>query len=299
MLVCGCRLQPGEGAVVTTREVYPRAPLRLVSLELRFPTTTRMLTRPLWDGLESALSGEFPDVVSFPSDPDAHIPSGPDEPVLRRMSEQLKRAVTLYAGALTIELADYRGYEELEALVEKTLSAFKGTFDVPMRYTRVGLRYINEVRAELMSIPEDEWQISKSWMPYINNELLGDIGAPPAGLCAFASRKSAFFHSTTGREHITLDYGIHHEGFVDPSDVLILDGDSGPCFVLDLDAFQGGTSNKPAASGDGQLVKAIGRLHDIVESTFQWSVTDQAREVFRAPAHRSPDQGSLAHVSDS
>jgi uncharacterized protein (TIGR04255 family) len=279
---------------VTTQEVYPCAPLRLVSLELKFPTTALTLTRSLWDRLESELSLDLPEVAIFVPNPDSHIPRGPDELILRRISEKQKRAVTLYAGSLTIELADYRNYEQLRRLVERTLSSLEDLPGAPMRYTRVGLRYINEIRAAVVGIPEDQYHLSKSWTPYIQNDLLGDIGNPPEGLCAFANRKSAYFHTLQGPEFITLDYGIHPEGFVDPSDVLKLDGDSGPCFVLDLDAFQQGTSEKPVAEDAEQLAEIVGRLHDVIESTFKWSVTNQAREVFRGPSGSASKHESLA-----
>lgn len=289
----------GKGALVSKREIYPSAPLRLVSLELKFPATTRTLTRRLWDELEAALAQDLSEITTFPPDPDSHIPSGPYDPVLRRMSEGLKRAVTLYAGALTVELADYTYFEDLATLTRKVLEAFDQAFDSPLPCTRIGLRYINEIRAEALQIPADSWQALQSWRPFINQELVRGVEKPPEGLCAFSGPRSIFFHSTTGPEYVSINYGIHPEGVVDPDDVLTLDGVSGPCFVLDFDAFQAGATTEPIASKSSDLIDAIHRLNKTVESVFQWSITDRSREVFRAEAHSSSGMGPLPHASSA
>ncbi|MFI6537370.1 TIGR04255 family protein [Nonomuraea sp. NPDC050547] len=267
---------------MTTREVYPSAPLRLVALELTFPLTTRLLSRTLWDQLEAAVADDLPDVSVFTNEPEIAIPSGHHDPILRRISEDRKRAVTLYAGAVTIELADYKSYGDLEELTERTLRALRESLPSSLSYTRVGLRYINEIRASAVGISDDQWHLPKAWMPYLNEQLLSQVDTPPEGLCVFGNRKSAFFHSKTGSEYISMQYGITSEGVVDPSDVLVLDGTSGPCFVLDFDASQFGSAKEPVATEGETVMETIARLHNLVESTFEWSVTDQSREVFRA-----------------
>lgn len=276
------RLVEEELEIVTTREVYPSAPLRLVALELRFPLTTRLLSRALWDQLEAAVAGDLPDVSVFTAEPETSIPSGQHDQILRRISEDRKRAVTLYAGAVTIELADYKSYGDLEELTERILHALRESLIVPLSYTRVGLRYINEIRASTAGISDDQWHLPKAWAPFINEQLLSEVETPPEGLCVFGNRKSTFFHSKSGPEYISMQYGITSEGIVDPSDVLVLDGTSGPCFVLDFDASQFGSTKEPVATEREEVIETIARLHSLVESVFEWSVTDQSREVFRA-----------------
>jgi uncharacterized protein (TIGR04255 family) len=274
------------------REVYPNAPLRLVSLEIKFPITGRILTRSLWDSVEKALGDELPDVDVALEEPESTIPHAHRKPVLRRTSRDRKRAVTLYAGALTIELADYQRYGDLKALTKVTLAALH---EVPSlsQATRVGLRYINEARYDLLESPEGKWQRAASWDPYINSALLSSVQEAPGGLCAFAHQGTFFFHSPKGEEQASLDYGIHPHGIIDPEDVLILNGDdSGPCFILDIDAFRRTSPKEPIPDVKG-LVRAFDRLHEVVELIFQWSITDRMREVFRAPAPDQSDESLL------
>lgn len=274
------------------REIYQNAPLRLVSLEIRFPMTGRILTRSLWDALEEALAGQLPDVHVVKQDPDSAIPDNPGEMVLRRITGDHKRAVTLYAGALTIEVADYQRYEDLKKLTQATLAAVGQSASFP-QCTRMGLRYINELKSTAVHRPGDKWHQRESWAPYINGELLSGVDNPPKNLCAFAHRGAAFFHATDGDEQVSLNYGIHNEGLVEPNDVLILEGASGPCFVLDIDSYLYGSESN-SSSDTGVLIHNLDRLHDIVETIFQWSVTDRAREVFRAPVRHEPDEPLLS-----
>jgi uncharacterized protein (TIGR04255 family) len=273
------------------REVYPNAPLRLVSLEIKFPITGRVLTRSLWDSLEKALGEELPDVDVALEDPESTIPHLQRQPVLRRTSRDRKRAVTLYAGAVTIELADYQRYEDLKTLTKATMAALREAPSLSQA-TRVGLRYINEVRYDLVDDPDDKWQRSESWIPYINGDLLSSIQKAPDTLCAYAQLGTVLFHSPKGEEQASLDYGINPHGIIDPDGALILNGDSGPCFILDIDAFRYTSSKEPIPDAKG-LIRALDRLHEVVEQIFQWSITDRMREVFRAPAADQSDESLL------
>jgi uncharacterized protein (TIGR04255 family) len=278
-----------EGVHMQQREVYSNAPLRLVSLEIKFPITSRILTRSLWDSLEQMVGDKLPDVDIAQEEPDSALPHMQHEPVLRRISADQKRAVTLYVGALTIEIADYRCYEDLKALVESTIS---GLHDAPsiLQPTRVGLRYINEVRwSDLEHEDDDKWQLRDSWAPYINADLLVDVKNSPEDLCAYAHRGTYLFHARKNPEQAVLDYGIYPRGVVDPDDVLVLGDPSGPCFIVDIDAYQYNSPKAPTILGAEELLHTLDRLHEVVIRLFDWSITDRMREVFRAPAKQSDE----------
>ena len=78
--------------------------------------------------------------------------------------------------------------------------------------------------------------------------------------------------------------------------MFILAGSSGPCFVLDIDVYRYNTS-KEEFSNAAELVDILDKLHGVVGSVFQWSVTDRMREVFRAPIQTDSDH-SLPSVSN-
>lgn len=273
------------------QEIYPNAPLRLVSLEVKFPLTSRILTRTLWDALEDALADDLPDVEILVEDPESAIPSKNNLALLRRLSPDRKRVVTLYTGAMTIELANYRRYEDLKTLTEVTLAAFDRA-SVLLRCTRVGLRYINEVKSKLIHGPEGEWQLRRSWTSYINDDLLGGVESEPERLCAYSNRGIAYFHAKDGDEQVSLDYGIHPDGLIVPTGVLTLEGESGPCFVLDIDATRYITPEREPSINQ-EVLQILDGLHDVVEIVFQWAITDRMREVFRAAAQTDSDEPLL------
>jgi uncharacterized protein (TIGR04255 family) len=261
------------------REAYPNAPLRLVSLELRFPLTSRMLLRPVWDAFEKALSAELPVVKILASDPDSHVPRDAYDPVLRMVSETQQRAVTLYHGALTVELADYRSFGDLRDLTSATLQALDA---VPggLNCTRIGLRYINEIRSSLLHEDEDAWARREEWIPYINEDLLDRPRSLPAANLEYIGGRGRFVFRSTDADFIGIDYAALPGSVVEPTDVLLLDDESGPCFVLDIDAYRSGTKTSPVAATCEAALSVLSRLHGAVESAFDWSITDKLRGVF-------------------
>jgi len=268
------------------RATHPQSTLRLVALEIRFPLTSRILTRGLWDALEEALAKDLPNVEVLVEDADSTIPSDPDDAILRRVSRDSRRAVTLYAGAVTIELSDYAGYEKLRVLAEVILNAFWQSGNA-LQPTRMGLRYINEVKSSSVHGPEDKWQKPQAWEPYINGQLLTQIDDPPESLCAYATRGSIYMHALDGKEQLSVDYGILSNGLLDPDGVLTLD-ESGPCFVMDIDAYLHILEAEMPTDTQGLLYK-LKRLHNVIVAAYQWSITDRTREIFSASQTDEPN----------
>ena len=210
----------------------------------------------------------------------------------------LTAVIVATAGAITIELADYLQFDELRSVTQQVLHAFNVLPDFHLSYTRIGLRYINEIRAELVGIASDRWMEPKAWEPFVNSELLRTVTNPPSGLHAFIGPRTIFFHATESPSYISLEHGIHPQGIVNPDDVISLEGDSGPCFVLDFDAFRDG-ADLQLKSNHPDVIDITSELNSIVESAFQWSITEEAREVFRGPARSSSNEGPFPRTSNA
>lgn len=282
------------------REVFPNAPLRLVSLELRYPVTSRVATRKVWDAFEQALSRELPKVEVLVSDAASYVPAGMHDGVLRRTTEDCKRVVTVHAGAVTVELADYKHYGDLIQLAVPTFDAME-TLSDDLKCTHVGLRYINELSAEsLGGDVDDEWPDLAFWQPFVNDELLKTTTTDPEGLCSFGYRGMLYMHSVleNDKTHVALDYGPHPHGLRAPAGVLALGEDSGPCFMIDIDSYALGTSQAPIASDRAEALKVLSRLHDAAEATFHWSITERLKEeVLRAGAQG--EDGQVRHAANA
>lgn len=268
------------------REVFAHAPLRLVSLELRYPVTSRVLTRKVWDAFEQALGWELPNVDVLVSDAANYVPTGMYDEVLRRSTEDRKQVVTLHAGAITVELADYMQYEDLLRLARPTFDAMEALSE-DLICTHIGLRYINEVSAGAVLVDGAAWADPGAWAPFIQAELLKTVASEPPGLCAFAYRGTLMLHATdeSGSAYVALEYGAHPHGLVVADGALAIGDSDGPCFILDIDTYAPGSTKSPIASDRVQALDVLARLHDAAESTFHWSITERLKEeVFRAPA---------------
>lgn len=281
------------------REVFDNAPLRLVALEIKFPVTSQVLTRQVWDAFESALGEELPEVTVLVDDPDTHVPTAAHDPVLRRTSEPRKRAVTLHPGAVTVELADYRQYSDLHALATLTLQGVAAATET-FKCTEIGLRYINEVPAADALAEKQEWARPAAWEPFVNAELLKSVTDMPDGLCAFGYRGVLMFHTD---DHagilVRLEYGPAPMGLVEPKGALALDEGPGPCFGLDIDGHVFGTSAEPVATNPEEVLGLLTELHAAVDKTFQWAITERLKdEVLRGGrAHnRAQDVGEVQHA---
>ncbi|WP_428983068.1 TIGR04255 family protein [Phytohabitans maris] len=277
---------------MTEWENFPNPPVRLVSFELRFPVRRRIATRPVWDAFEEGLTSDLPNVESFVREgDDAQLPVHENDLVLRRSNVDRDWAVTLRYNGVTVETTAYVSYGGLRKCIDSVLLALES---VPWASpTRLGLRYINEIRVPGASRILD-------WRPYVNPCLLSPLNDHPVGYSASYLQAGLGFHSLSGPEHTYAHYGPLPDSPLEPDDVLQLKEIDGPCFILDIDSFVSGTAKSPVAATRKEVLDVVDRLHDAVEAVFNWSITERLREeVLRVPpseteegAERAGDRGA-------
>jgi uncharacterized protein (TIGR04255 family) len=270
-------------------ENFPNPPIRLVSFELRFPVRRRVATRPVWDAFEEAFAADLPSVeLLVREDDDLQLPTKSSDPVLRRTTAKRDRAVTLRYGAVTVEMTSYTSYEKLRACISAAVEALEA-IPSALTVTRLGLRYINEVR-----VPKIEGRIT-DWTPYVSSSLLAAAHEHPSGLHTTWLQGGLGFHAVEGDEHAFLAYGPLPNSSVEPDGVLRLEDKRGPCFLLDIDSFLTGTTQSPVATTRQEVLGVVDRLHQLVRAVFSWSTTEKLREeVFRAPL--AEESGSMPVV---
>jgi len=259
-------------------ENFPNPPIRLVSFELRFPIRRRVATRAVWDAFEEVFAADLPRVeLLVREDDETQLPSTPDEPVLRRSAAERDRVVTLRYGSLTVETTSYESYDKLRNCIKAGVKALEA-IPSATSFTRLGLRYINELR-----VPGIEGMI-RDWKPYVNPNFLATMEEPPSGYSASWVQGRVGFHSDKGGAHTLATYGPLAHSSVEPDGVLQLKSFEGPCFLLDIDSFARGTTRQPVATSRREVIDVVDRLHEAVESVFNWSISEKLREeVFRVP----------------
>lgn len=260
------------------REVFAHPPVVLVAAEVRFTDAPRLRQQDTLDAVAIAFDQRFP--LSSPLGGVSLVNAGPggtpqltQRPGLVLRNVESTESVTLTPTSVSYEATDYRGFTTVsEALtgVCRTLAELGARPAI----TRVGLRYIDEIR-----VPEPPAEI-RDWSRWVDPALLGPLavgtGKPATrglqGATAFDLdrgclnvRYAAF---TTGSS--TIPPHLRRRPFT-----------AGAYFGLDFDGFVE-FSAAPAVLLDATVVSdLLPALHEAAGSAFQRSITDEARALFR------------------
>lgn len=258
------------------REAYLNAPVVLVALEVRHPTTDP-LTPSQRNTVKQRLSSHAPimrsvqlqrltvaQAVGGPSS----TPEWRSEEFPRYFSRDNTMAVSMRAEALAIETTRYVGWELLRAVVA---DAFKARRAIGVDgVERVGLRFVNEIR-----VGGDHEQ---GWAAWVDQTMLGPAHAgDDLGMAASRWQGTAVF--TPGPERtVVLRYGSR-EGFaVDPGGELKRSTPTpGRFFLIDIDSFWTPDDGIPEFDVK-TLLDTCDELHSPVSKLFERLITDHLRE---------------------
>jgi uncharacterized protein (TIGR04255 family) len=215
-------------------EVWPNAPLALVAVEARFPTVGGPLRPPVHRAIRDMLGGEWvlegakqqTMQIAFGSG-GALPPNVKTEELTRITVRDRTRAVTVRPESLTIEATRYDGYPSFRPLLAAAFEAVERVLQ-PDGLTRLGMRYIDEIRIPEMSgaHPWDDW---------IDDSLL----APRVEGLTTRTWTSAVQYDVGEERRLVLRYGPADGPVVDPSGPLkrTTKPPAGPMFLLDFDSF--------------------------------------------------------------
>jgi uncharacterized protein (TIGR04255 family) len=246
------------------REIYPNAPLKLVTFELRCAPFE--LSTSIVDGFVGALKQRYP--IRGPAIPQLVLgPGGPGASATgaRLFDGDRREAVTLDSQRLTFETARYRRFEQFRASVAQILDTIKA-LDLVVLPVRVGLRYIDEIDQELLSEPRD-------WTRYIAPALTAPLEHfDPAPL----EHQSAALFGGSGGQNVVLRYGLMQQPVVDPAGPLVIDAPpQGPYYLIDIDsAWQGEADAAPLAEW---VLPKLDDLHAPIRHLFETAITDELR----------------------
>jgi uncharacterized protein (TIGR04255 family) len=263
------------------REVYANAPVILVALEVRHPTTDP-LTPAQRNTIKRRLSSHVPIMrtgqlqhltVAQPVGSPAVAPELRTEEFPRYFSRDNTAAVSVQAEAVVVETTRYVRWEQLRALIADVLEMRQEIGGVD-GVERVGLRYIDEIRVP--GGPEHDW------VPWVDPTLLGPAPVgDELGLAAVHWQGISAF--TPGLERtVVLRYGPR-EGFaVDPGgDLKRSPSIPGPFFLMDIDSFWTPSEGIPEFDVKS-LLTTCDELHAPVRELFERLITDRLREeIFR------------------
>jgi uncharacterized protein (TIGR04255 family) len=265
-----------EGALaLSDREVYPNAPLRLVTAEYRFPLSPVLTGGDVLSLLARTLGSTLP--IIEPAEALLHMSFGrnPASPSVsgsgyRLLTRDRMTAVTVTSSRLAVETTRYRHWEDFrEGYVAVALRALGDEFGALAGLERVGLRFINEIRVPFTSTAAE-------WHAYVSPDLLAASRVATRG--ELKTVQGALHLQMTDDTELLMRTGILDGHLVDDSGPLTLPAppQDGPFFLIDIDSFW--TKSGPLAewSMDAALEISDG-LHAPIDDLFENCITEVLR----------------------
>lgn len=162
----------------------PHSPLELVVWQLQFAEPLQVMDPEIGTGLQVGLSADDPDgfrLERLNLGPSVTVAFGqgavaPPEPPGSQEGWRLQRGeliVTLVGNALTLESRAYTVWDDLRAVIERTLESLTRLV-APQAQQRVGLRFVDK-------IVRPEVETARDWEPWIESWLLGPLQNPDLG----------------------------------------------------------------------------------------------------------------------
>lgn len=256
-------------------EIYPNAPLEYAACEVRYPYSPRLAKDEAWDHLTHVMRARFP----LPQKEERRqMTIGPGVPMnlatehLYRLVNK-KRTESLLVGptSLTVETTHYDGYQSFRALIIDVVNVI-AEYEPIVGIDRVGLRYIDEIRA-----PEPITGLG-DWSAYINRSLLTFLDLllddyTPKGI-------TGVIDFVTGeRTGVAMRYATLEGAAVGDQPLRRRrKAADGPFFLLDIDSFWTPTPDELGEFAADDVALICDDLHTPVRTMFERAITDRLRD---------------------
>lgn len=260
------------------REVFPDAPLALVTAEIRFTDAARLRQQQTKDEVAIALEERFPFAEALQQTDFNLTPTAPPQ-IQQRIGVVLKNAtstetLTIMSESLTYETTAYTNFDDLVEAVTAACDALI-TAKVRPAMRRVGLRYIDEVR-----VPEAITDV-RQWGKWIDHRLIDQLEVGPDDVPATMTQ-SVSTYDLGGGKGLNFRYAALNQGpIVVPQFLKRPAIESGPFFVLDFDGFHDFTDGQAVSLSSATVRENLSAVHVPCGTAFQRSITDEARTLFR------------------
>jgi uncharacterized protein (TIGR04255 family) len=264
---------------VSSREVYPNAPIVLAAIEVRHTPC-----EPLERNRQVQAVMLVQEVLPLPGEISMvalEVQAGPEGQQTQRQtiaafprwtSRDRRTALTMRQDAVVVETTDYGSYERVRGILSIALQA-RTLAGPPGGVERIGLRYVDEIR-----VPPENGSGRPSWKEWIDSTLLGpthiggDLGLTPAG------GEGVAVFSGGNDSALVLRYGAQEDSVVQSTPQLRRSvHPPGPLFKLDIDSFWQANDEVPKFSSE-QILARADALHEPVRGVFESLITERLRE---------------------
>lgn len=261
------------------REVFAQPPVVLVTAEVRFTDAPRLRQQQTLDAVAIAVDRRFP--LSTPVGGVGVVSAGPGAaPQLAQRHGVVLRdaegtgALTVTPSWLSYQTTDYRGFDAVQDVLIDACQTLT-QLDVRPAVTRIGLRYVDEVR--FPDAPSDP----RGWSRWIEPALLAPLMVGAGSPVSHGVQGGASFGLERGR--LDFRYSTLAAGATGvPAYLRRRPFTPGPFFALDFDGFEEFGADPMVFLDAAVIADVLPALHDATGSAFQRSITDEARALFRA-----------------
>jgi uncharacterized protein (TIGR04255 family) len=263
----------------TTREIYVRPPLEIVAFELRIPHSLPLAERAaqtaVWDRLRDVLPLTEPQSgFQLGLGPGSLLQSLPP---LRLLDRSRTISVVVAPDSVVLENTGYRTFAEFCGVLREVLAALPAQ-DIA-GFTRIGLRYIDEIRVPGVSTPEQ-------WRELLAPALLAPVVFTTEGFGV--RRLTGELDLVNGEGYrVVIRYGTFPNRIVNvegPLQTRTTETDA--AFVIDLDSYweAGAVAQEMPRFSIDEVINTTARLRTPIHELFEQAITDELRHTFREEA---------------
>jgi uncharacterized protein (TIGR04255 family) len=256
-------------------EIYPSAPLEFVACEVRFPLSPSLAEDAVLPRLHRSFYDWLPLVEPGVETTLIMAPGAAQPPImtknLRFIARNRRLGVLVSPTLLSIETTAYSRYEDFRTSISRAFGAIEDANVDIAGLTRIGLRYIDEVR-----VPDVADDIQR-WTEFIDQRLSSPV------TMSLESRRPSVLHGTLQFElgegqRVVMRYGAMRGESVSNAPLRRREHDpSGQFFLIDIDSFWMPHDDAlPEFSVEAALT-VCDRLHRPVWELFEAAVTERLR----------------------
>lgn len=248
-----------------------RAPLALAVCQVQFPIVMSVAETAYLAPFQRAIQAKYPiasPVIASPVNAGVQIQLSVGDvataPNAWQFSDQEGMwQIVLAPTSLSIETRGYTDFGEFLARLRQALDALSQHIR-PVAATRIGLRYINELRA-----------VDPDWQDIVSPPMLGPLAEPAfhAHTTQVAAVQQLVMRTPEGVGLI-----IHQGPLPNGAAVRPRSGQpspEGPFYLLDFDVFREASAPAGFPMDAQRLSDDVSGFHDIIYRLFRWSITDQ------------------------
>ncbi len=255
------------------RVVLKRAPLVLALCQVRFTSMLSVNDPASLAAFQRAIQSRYP-IAAQVQEVELTVGLGPTEHEIRREQRQTPQwqftdqndnwKIMLSQDFLTLETRTYEHFDDFLTRLQEALDALVEHIQ-PTVVTRLGLRYINEIRSSNLK--------NMTWSDVIRQDLLGPIAA---SALAQNSIQAVSIQQVLLRYPGDLGINIHHGLLPIGTTIKLRPKEQRPIepfYLLDFDVFREFSLPEAPTMDTKVICQYVKVYHKMIYRLFRWSVT--------------------------